>query len=97
VDACQTIEGAFARGIGEEVEGGTLTEFGDLLYAARSEFLVENAHKLLLLFYNVKANLPPHLVLSSAHTDSAWVDAQTMERYTIYATDKAAVLKALVR
>jgi len=94
MDSGQTIEGAFAREIGEEIEGATLTEFGSLLYAAQGEFLVEDSHKLLLLFYEVKAELPTNLVLSSEHTDSAWIDAQTIENYTMYTGDKVAVLRS---
>ncbi|HSW99467.1 MAG TPA: NUDIX hydrolase [Patescibacteria group bacterium] len=95
MDAGQTIEGAFAREIGEEVENAVLVHFGDLLFAAQGDFLVENEHKLLLLFYIVEVTLPPNLVLSSEHTDSAWVDTRSLENYTIYSSDKAAIQKAL--
>jgi 8-oxo-dGTP pyrophosphatase MutT (NUDIX family) len=97
MDAGQTIEGAFAREISEEIEGAALTEFGNLLYAAQGEFLVEDSHKLLLLFYEVTVELPPHLVLSAEHSDAAWIDARTIENYAMYTSDKAAVLRSLER
>lgn len=95
MDEGQTIEEAFSREIGEEIEGASLEEFGDLLYAAQGAFTVENAHKLFLIFYSVKVQLPNKLVLSSEHADSAWVDEQSLANYALYPSDKAAVTIAL--
>jgi 8-oxo-dGTP pyrophosphatase MutT (NUDIX family) len=95
IDAGQTIEGAFAREISEEIEGASLVRFGELLCAAQGDYLVENKHKLMLLFYAVEVELPPRLALSSEHTEFAWVDAQSLGAYTMYASDKAAVQKSI--
>jgi 8-oxo-dGTP diphosphatase len=95
MDAEQTIEGAFAREITEEIQDASLEKFGDLLFAAQGAFNVENAHKLFLIFYSVKVRLPSKLTLSSEHTDSAWVDERSLSNYALYPSDKAAVITAL--
>lgn len=95
MDENQTIEEAFSREIGEEIEDASLEEFGGLLFAAQGAFKVENAHKLLLIFYSVKVRLPSKLTLSSEHMDSAWVDEQSLSNYALYPSDKAAVTIAL--
>ena len=93
MDADQTIEEAFSREIGEEVEGAVLQSLGNVFYVAQGGFTVEDEHKLLLLFYETIVDMPLKIKLSFEHTDFAWVNAKSLADYDIYASDKAAVMK----
>lgn len=91
IDRGGGIESSFAREITEEIKGARLVHFGKLVHAAQGDFFVENLHKLLLLFYLVETKLPKTIVLSQEHLASEWIDKQSLDKYEIYGTDKAAI------
>lgn len=95
IDVGQSIEGAFKREIAEEIEGASLYSFGELLMALQGDFVTENEHKLLLLFYSVKVSLPVKIKLSDEHEDFAWVDKNSLNDCLLFSTDRRAISLAL--
>jgi ADP-ribose pyrophosphatase YjhB (NUDIX family) len=95
IDAGQSIEDAFIREINEEVPGTTNPKLERLLFAAQGDFIVENDHKLCLLFYAASADLPETLQLSDEHTDQAFVTADTLSNFDLFSTDKEALERYL--
>lgn len=91
VDENQTIKESFEREVKEELLGAKLEVLGQLVHAAQGDFLVENYHKLLLLFYLARVNLPNKIALSTEHDEFAWVNRADYVNYDMYETDRAAI------
>jgi len=67
IDQGEDIEAAFNRELGEELPGASLVSFGEVTHAAHGNFLVENGNRLMLLYFEVQADLPPEITLSEEH------------------------------
>jgi 8-oxo-dGTP pyrophosphatase MutT (NUDIX family) len=95
IDQNQQIEEAFRREMSEELPGSVVKNFGSVVYAAQGDFMVENDHKLMLLFFIADVEMPDSLELSNEHSELAWVDSSTIDNYEIYTSDKAAIKSVL--
>lgn len=92
LDQGQSIEAAFKREIeDEELPGSTVKNLGEVVHVAQGDFIVEDSHKLLLLFYRTDVVIPDEITLSAEHNDSAWVDPSNTSAYDLYSTDRAAI------
>jgi 8-oxo-dGTP pyrophosphatase MutT (NUDIX family) len=91
IDGKQTIEESVARELAEEIPGAKLRSLGDLVHAATGDFMVENDHRLCLIFYTADVDLPHELTLSEEHLEYAWVDPESIEGYDIFTSDRAAL------
>lgn len=95
IDQNQAIEEAFRREMSEELPGSVVNSFGGVIFAAQGDFIVENDHKLMLLFFETDVELPEETNLSDEHSELAWVNNANIEDYEIYSSDKAAIKTAL--
>lgn len=91
VDAKQSIFAALDRELPEEIIGSRLMRLGQIVYAATGEFLVENKHRLCLLFYATEVLLPEIIELSSEHSDYAWVSQENIDEYNTFTADRDAI------
>ncbi len=91
IDKDQSITDSFSRELEEELPGAKLIRLGRVIHVAQGDFVVENNHKLLLVFYLAQVTLPETLVLSDEHTGSAWVNEDDLVNYSIFTTDQAAI------
>lgn len=90
------IQAALRREISEEIPGAKLISFGPPVHTAISEFLVENNHRLFLVFYAAKITLNNQLqTLSSEHSELGWFTRDQLQEIDIYPADKQAALKHL--
>lgn len=95
IDQDQAIEEAFRREMSEELPGSDVKSFGGFVYAAQGDFIVENEHKLMLLFFIADAEIPDTVELSEEHSMLAWVNQDNIDDYDIYTSDKAAIESVL--
>lgn len=95
IDTGQSIPESFSRELNEEIPGARLNAMGALVHAAQGDFLVENNHKLLLLFYKTEVTLPDTMRLSDEHSGYDWVNETNVNNFDIFSSDKAAILAIL--
>ncbi len=97
IDAGAGIEDSFAREISEEIPGATHPKLGELIYASVGDFIVENDHRLLLLFYAAQVTLPEKIALSDEHSAVAWAGKASLQKFDIFASDRLAIEMALMK
>ena len=95
IDQNQAIEEAFRREMTEELPGSVVKSFGGVVYVSQGDFIVENEHKLMLLFFIVDIEIPGTVELSEEHSKLAWVNQDNVGDYDIYMSDKAAIESVL--
>jgi len=95
IDQNQAIEEAFRREMAEELPGSVVNGFGNVVYVAQGDFVVENSHKLMLLFFSTDVSVPDKPKLSNEHSELAWVNRNNLNDYPIYSSDKAAIESVL--
>lgn len=91
IDKGQSITDSFSREIEEELPGAKLVSLGEVIHVAQGDFLVEDGHKLFLVFHLAKVSLPDVLALSDEHSESAWVNQSNLSDYPIFTTDQVAI------
>lgn len=92
LDQGQSIEEAFRREIeDEELPGSTVKSLGRIAHTAQGDFIVEDDHKLFLVFHLADVALPEVIILSEEHSDSAWVDPNDTSDFDLYSTDRSAI------
>jgi 8-oxo-dGTP diphosphatase len=92
LDQGQSIEEAFRREIeDEELPGSILRSLGSVAHTAQGDFIVENNHKLFLVFHLADVALPEVIILSDEHSDSAWIDPSDTSAFDLYSTDRTAI------
>lgn len=92
LDEGQSIEEAFRREIeDEELPGSDVKRLGKVVHTAQGDFVVEDNHKLFLVFHLADVVLPETIILSDEHSDSAWVDPSDTSTFDLYSTDQAAI------
>lgn len=91
IDQNQAIDEAFRREMSEELPGSVVNSFGNVVFAAQGDFMAENDHKLMLLFFETDVEIPEETSLSNEHSELAWVNAASIDDYEIYSSDKAAI------
>jgi 8-oxo-dGTP pyrophosphatase MutT (NUDIX family) len=91
IDGKQTIEEALSRELAEEIPGAKLRALNAIVHAATGDFVVENDHRLCLVFYTAEISLPKQLRLSDEHLEYAWVDQESLEKYDLFTSDRDAL------
>ena len=93
IDQSENIVDALRREISEELPGCSLAKLGEVVHVAQSERIIEDQHRLLLIFYKSHVRLAATIVLSTEHQSIAWASAQSIDAFNMYANDKEAANK----
>jgi len=93
IDQRQGIVETAERELGEELPGAKLKKLGQLVHAAVGDFMVENDHRLCLLFFVADVVLQEVIELSPEHSEYTWISEGSLENYDLFASDKAALVQ----
>ncbi len=92
VDQGQSMEEAFSREVErEEIQGSIVNKLGEVVHVAIGDFVVENDHRLILVFRIAEVTLPGVIELSEEHDQYAHVQRDTVSDFDLFTTDQAAL------
>jgi len=97
IDEGENIEEAMSRELHEELPGAQLDSHGEVLHVAVGDFMVENDHKLCLIFYAVQVSLPKVIKFSSEHTEQVIATPDNFRELDMFTTDQAALEEYFAR
>lgn len=91
VDQGQDLAEAFRREVSEEITGASFETFGPTVHADVGDFIVENDHRLLLVFRVAEVALPEVIQISHEHRAHAMVQPTTLGNFELYDSDRTAL------
>lgn len=97
IEKDQSIEDTFKRELKEELPSSQYIELGEVVHVAQGDFLLEDNHKLLLVYYTASVITPKIIKLSSEHEDHAWVNKTTLNNYAVLSGDREAIEAVLYK
>lgn len=92
IDQNQTIEEALMRELKEEA-GASFEKLGNVIHVGFGDNIVENGHKLFLVYFAVQAQLPADIPLSREHSQFAWAAKDNLDDFEMYRNEHIALTK----